>query len=211
MFDELLDAYVVIDAEGTILAFNTSAEKLFSYARRKLLGKNVKLLMPDTYAKKHDTYLARYQRTGVKHIVDSKRTVMAKDSSGAMFAVELGVSEKELGDTSHFVACLRSANVAGDGDDASSSSRSSAQQSGASTPALQLTKQMRKNMAALHEAAVVITTEGRVCLFNKAAELLFGRTAGEVLGGPVEVLMPSPHKENHEFYLQRYVATGKIK
>jgi two-component system sensor kinase FixL len=68
---------------------------------------------------------------------------------------------------------------------------------------------MRKNMAALQEAAVVITTEGRVCLFNKAAEQLFGRTAAEVMGGPVEVLMPSPHKENHAYYLQRYVATGE--
>jgi PAS domain S-box-containing protein len=98
----------VIDAEGTVLAFNSHAEKLLSYARRKVLGKNVKMLMPDTYAKKHDSYLARYQRTGVKHVIDSKRTVMAKDSSGSMIAVELGVTEKELGDTSHFVACLRS-------------------------------------------------------------------------------------------------------
>jgi PAS domain S-box-containing protein len=204
MFDELLDAYVVIDAEGTVLAFNSHAEKLLSYARRKVLGKNVKMLMPDTYAKKHDSYLARYQRTGVKHVIDNKRVVMAKDSSGSMIAVELGVTEKELGDTSHFVACLRLANT-GEGDDSSSSATGG----GGAPPALQLSKQMRKNMASLQEAAVVITTEGRVCLFNKAAEQLFGRTAAEVMGGPVEVLMPSPHKENHAYYLQRYVATGE--
>jgi PAS domain S-box-containing protein len=98
MFDELLDPYIVIDAEGTVLAFNPSAEKLLGYAKKKVLGKNVKMLMPDTYAKKHDSYLAKYARTGVKTVVDSKRTVMAKASSGDMIAVELGVTEKELGD-----------------------------------------------------------------------------------------------------------------
>jgi PAS domain-containing protein len=35
MFDELLDPYVVIDAEGTVLAFNPSAEKLFSATPRR--------------------------------------------------------------------------------------------------------------------------------------------------------------------------------
>jgi PAS domain S-box-containing protein len=205
MFDELLDPYIVIDAEGTILAFNSHAEKLLLYARKKVLGKNVKMLMPDTYAKKHDSYLARYQRTGMKRVIDSKRTVMAKDSSGSMIAVELGVTEKELGDTSHFVGCLRAAGSL-DADDASSSGAGTAS---AAPPPLELAKQMRKNMASLHEAAVIITAEGRVCLFNKAAETMFGRTANEVIGGPIELLMPSPHKENHAFYLQRYVATGE--
>jgi PAS domain S-box-containing protein len=113
MFDELLDPYVVINAEGTVLAFNPSAEKLLGYAKKKVLGKNVKMLMPDTYAKKHDSYLAKYARTGVKNVIDAKRTVMAKASSGAMIAVELGVTEKELGDdVSHFVGCLRMAGAA---------------------------------------------------------------------------------------------------
>jgi PAS domain S-box-containing protein len=53
---------------------------------------------------------------------------------------------------------------------------------------------MRKNMAALQEAAIIINAEGRVCLFNKAAEQLFGHAAKEVVGGPIEVLMGSPHK-----------------
>jgi PAS domain S-box-containing protein len=123
MFDELLDPYIVIDAEGTVLAFNPSAEKLLGYAKKKVLGKNVKMLMPDTYAKKHDSYLAKYARTGVKNVVDSKRTVMAKASSGDMIAVELGVTEKEIGDVSHFVGCLRAATGAGAGGDDSSTRR----------------------------------------------------------------------------------------
>jgi PAS domain S-box-containing protein len=205
MFDELLDPYIVIDAEGTVLAFNPSAEKLLGYAKKKVLGKNVKMLMPDTYAKKHDSYLAKYARTGVKNVIDSKRTVMAKASSGSMIAVELGVTEKELGDMSRTLsaACASPARLGGDdslivGATAASSRRRSSS-----------TKQMRKNMAALQEAAsssppraacVSSTRRPRPCLVARG---------NEVIGGPIEVLMPSPHKENHAYYLQRYVATGE--
>jgi PAS domain S-box-containing protein len=206
MFDELLDPYIVIDAEGTVLAFNPSAEKLLGYAKKKVLGKNVKMLMPDTYAKKHDSYLAKYARTGVKNVVDSKRTVMAKASTGDMIAVELGVTEKEIGDVSHFVGCLRAATGAGAGGDDSDTSAS-----GTVVSDVKIDKNMRKNMMALQEAAIIITAEGRICLFNKAAENMFGHAASAVVGGPIEVLMGSPHKCNHAYYLQRYVATGEAR
>jgi PAS domain S-box-containing protein len=211
MFDELLDPYVVINAEGTVLAFNPSAEKLLGYAKKKVLGKNVKMLMPDTYAKKHDSYLAKYARTGVKNVIDAKRTVMAKASSGAMIAVELGVTEKELGDdVSHFVGCLRTAGGAANGTN-NDDSESSAAASGTVVSDVKIDKSMRKNMMALQEAAIIITAEGRIVLFNKAAENLFGYAASAVVGGPIEVLMGSPHKCNHAYYLQRYVATGEAR
>jgi len=37
-------------------------------------------------------------------------------------------------------------------------------------------------------AILAIDNEGRVTLFNRGAELLFGRTAAEMIGGPVDVL-----------------------
>jgi len=203
MFDELLDPYVVIDGEGTVLAFNPSAEKLFGYAKKKVLGKNIKMLMPDTYAKKHDSYLARYARTGVKTVIDSKRTVMGKASSGEMIAIELGITEKEVGDASHFVGCLRAANQSADDDSSAGSSSAIAD--------IKIPKKLKKNLTSLQEAAIVINAEGRICLFNKAAEQLFGHASKDVVGGPIEVLMGSPHKCNHAYYLQRYVATGEAR
>jgi hypothetical protein len=40
---------------------------------------------------------------------------------------------------------------------------------------------------------------------------MFGHAASAVVGGPIEVLMGSPHKCNHAYYLQRYVATGEAR
>ncbi len=58
------------------------------------------------------------------------------------------------------------------------------------------------------DAIVTMGEEGAIGSFNPAAERLFGWRAPEVLGKPVALLMPSPHRERHDEYLARYHETG---
>ncbi|MBM4059832.1 MAG: PAS domain S-box protein [Planctomycetes bacterium] len=58
------------------------------------------------------------------------------------------------------------------------------------------------------EGIVTIDSAGRIDTFNGAAERLFGYRAAEVLGRNVSVLMPPPHCDDHDGYLQRYLTTG---
>ncbi len=70
----------------------------------------------------------------------------------------------------------------------------------------------RKTLEAIHASAVdsiiTIDTEGRIESVNPATEAMFGYTASELIGENVSILMPSPHREQHDAFLNAYRDTG---
>jgi two-component system, LuxR family, sensor kinase FixL len=59
------------------------------------------------------------------------------------------------------------------------------------------------------DAMIVIDERGIIQSFSSAAERLFGYAPGEVLRTNVKKLMPSPYRESHDGYLDRYLNTGE--
>jgi two-component system, LuxR family, sensor kinase FixL len=59
------------------------------------------------------------------------------------------------------------------------------------------------------EAMIVIDERAHVQLFSSAAERLFGYTPAEVIGNNIKMLMPSPYRENHDTFIERYLRTGE--
>jgi two-component system sensor kinase FixL len=59
------------------------------------------------------------------------------------------------------------------------------------------------------DAMIVIDERGIMRSFSAAAERLFGYSAAELIGKNVRMLMPSPYRENHDRYLERYLRTGE--
>jgi two-component system, LuxR family, sensor kinase FixL len=59
------------------------------------------------------------------------------------------------------------------------------------------------------DATIVINEGGIIQTFSAAAERLFGYTAADVVTKNVKTLMPSPYREDHDGYLQRYLRTGE--
>ena len=59
------------------------------------------------------------------------------------------------------------------------------------------------------DAMIVIDEHGLIQSFSSAAERLFAYKAVEVVGQNVSLLMPSPYRENHDVYVNRYLETGE--
>jgi two-component system sensor kinase FixL len=190
-----VDGIIVIDTEGTIEAFNRGAERLFGYAESEAIGRNVTMLMPPPYRGEHPAYLERYRATGVAKIIGTGREVSGRRRDGSVFPLHLSVGEMTVGGTRKFTGMLHDL-----------------------SRRTQLEDQLRSSEArwrAIVQSAVdgiiVIDSHGRVEAFNPAAERLFGYAESEVMGHNVDMLMPSPYREEHDSYLSRYMATGRAK
>jgi two-component system sensor kinase FixL len=68
---------------------------------------------------------------------------------------------------------------------------------------------LRSILETVPDAMIVIDERGYILSFSAAAERMFGFLEDEVLGENVSMLMPSPDRERHDGYLERYLRTGE--
>ena len=59
------------------------------------------------------------------------------------------------------------------------------------------------------DAMIVIDERGTMQSFSSAASRLFGYASPDVIGRNIKMLMPSPYRESHDGYLERYLRTGE--
>lgn len=90
------DGLITIDAIGTILNFNPACELMFGYAASEAVGKNIKILMPKSDARRHDRYLSTYRRTKNANIIGIGREMLGQRKNGDVFPIDLGISEINL-------------------------------------------------------------------------------------------------------------------
>lgn len=61
------------------------------------------------------------------------------------------------------------------------------------------------------DGIITIDERGVIETVNPAAARLFGYEPGEVVGKNIKNLMPSPYRQQHDGYLERYISTGEAK
>src|ERR1700757_3673658 len=191
--DTAVDAIIVIDRNGAIRSVNNATERIFGYAASELIGRNVKILMPEPYAGEHDTYLANYLRTGQKKIIGIGREVVGRRKDGSMFPMDLSVGEARDAGNSIFVGIIRDIT----------------DRKAAELALRESELRLRSILDTVPDAIVVIDAQGAIQSFSSAAERLFGYDSAEVIGRNVNTLMPTPYREAHDGYIERYLRTGE--
>ncbi|MEO5823016.1 MAG: PAS domain S-box protein [Vicinamibacteraceae bacterium] len=193
ILDTAVDGIIVIDAQGRIESVNRGAERLFGYTAAGVIGRNVSVLMPPPDHESHDKYLADFLKTGAASIIGIGRQVKGQRQDGTTFPLHLSVGEMTIGGERKFTGMLHDLSI-----------RVEAEERRRSSDA-----RWRAVVESAVDAMIVIDARGCIEAFNPAAERLFGWAEGEAVGQNVNVLMPSPYRDEHDGYLARYADTSR--
>lgn len=94
--EQCMDAVVSIDVDNNVVFFNKAAETLWAITRDKVLGNNVKMLVPSQIQPEHDQYVNNNRRTGEDKMVGTSRDLKITNFDGQVKWVNLSLSKVEL-------------------------------------------------------------------------------------------------------------------
>jgi len=93
IIDTALDAFVQIDADGSILDWNTQAEKIFGWPRTEALGQNfIELAVVDADREKLRSGLRSVLNARTDHTVGRRHEILSRRRDGSEFTAELSVT-----------------------------------------------------------------------------------------------------------------------
>ena len=93
IIDRALDAFVSMDGEGVVTAWNRSAEEIFGWPANRAIGNRLsELIVPERYRAAHERGLRRFLETGKGPLLDKHVELLAAHRDGHEFPVELSVT-----------------------------------------------------------------------------------------------------------------------
>ena len=185
------DAIISKSIDGLITGWNRGAEAIFGYGAEEVVGKPISILVPPGQPDETVLILERIKRgERVDHYETRRRR---KD--GEIIDVSLTVSpvRDERGRVTGALKIARDITAAKQ----------------AIAALGEREAHLRSIIDAAPDAIIVIDARGLIESFSARAERLFGYTAQEAIGRNISVLMPSPYREQHDGYLDRYLTTGE--
>ena len=105
--DNIADGLITMDGQGVIESFNKAATIIFAYDHHEVIGKNIKMLMPEPHRSQHDNYLKHYHQSGIRKVIGSTKEVEAVAKDGSVIPIELSVSEIVIDNKKMFTGVLR--------------------------------------------------------------------------------------------------------
>ena len=92
VIDTVIAGIITIDEGRIVQTFNPAAERMFGYSASEVIGRNVKMLMPEPYHGEHDGYIGRYLRTGEARIIAFGQGLAGRPNEYAILRLRLADS-----------------------------------------------------------------------------------------------------------------------
>jgi PAS domain S-box-containing protein len=178
-------ATYLLDTQGNISSWNEGAVKLTGYAKEEVLGSPIdRFLTPeDIEANKPKLIIERAKKTGI-YLDEGWR--VRKDGSRFFADVVISSLKNEDGTLLGYVEIMR---------DISERHR--------------YEERLQTIVQSAPIPLLMVTAKGYISLVNFQLEKLFGYSAGELLGKPIEVLLPGRFREAHVHSRDQYLLRPK--
>ena len=168
------DATIISDSAGYIRVANGRAEELFGYGAGELIGQQVEVLLPEGFRTRH-----RELRTGFNAAPRARPMVSGLDlagmrKDGSTFRAEIALNPIETEDGLIVTSTIRETS----GVDESEA-------------------YFKTILESAPDALVIIDDQGKMTIVNGQAERMFGYEREEMLGQPVEMLLPERIRKTH--------------
>ena len=106
--DNVIDGIVTIDERGVIQTVNAATTRIFGYAAEEMLGRDIAMLMPDSFRGAHRGQMARYVAGGPARLVGKgARAVEGLRKNGTGFPLDVGITELSFEGRRLFVGIVR--------------------------------------------------------------------------------------------------------
>ena len=187
------DSIVGLDLEGRIITWNRGAERLYGHLEAEVHGRPVDLLLPGERRAEMAATLERVRRQQVIERFETEH--VTKD--GRRVHVFLTVSPiREAPET------LIGISIVG---------RDIGTQKAAEEALRRSEATSRAFLESASESIVITSAAGTIVRINDKAEKMFGYERAELIGQPVEVLIPRRAREAHVVHRAGYMAAPRVR
>ncbi len=186
------DAIVVVNASGRIVLANSQAERMFDYARHQLIGLPVETLLPPRYRASHLGHRGRFFEAPRARTMGAGLELHGQRRNGEEFPVEISLSPMDTEEGKMVVSAVRDV-----------ADRQEARR--------KAERKFRDLLESAPDAMVIVNAAGEIVLVNTQAVRLFGWSRDELLGQPIEKLVPRRLRSDHPGHRARFFGSPKVR
>ena len=171
------DAVVIIEPSGTIALANARTEELFGHRRADIVGQPVEVLLPTRFHAVHVGHRDGYLAEPSPRPMGAGLELYGLRKDGTEFPVDISLSTIDTSDGRWVAAAIRDV-----------------------TDRKRADEKFRSFLESAPDAVVIIEPDGRIALINAQTESLFGYPRSDLVGQPVEMLLPERYHEAHVWH-----------
>jgi PAS domain S-box-containing protein len=175
-------------SDGRIVLVNAELERMFGYSRADLLDVHIEQLVPERFRAGHAMLREGNWQDFKPRAMGAGRELSGLRADGGEFPIEIGINALQTPGGMMLVETIVDISVR-----------------------KRLERMFQKIVEAAPCAFVMIDGQGRIVLVNPQAELMFGYAPAELIGNPLEMLLPERLRTAHGEHRKAFIATPTIR